>query len=264
MLSNFFRFAAEEGPHTAINPEVLFEVFGLPITNAVFYGWIASLFLIWMFIAARKRIKIGGNRSIAELVEVGTEFIVNLVQQALGSREKAIKYSPIFVTLFFFILLNNWLGLLPGVGTAIQYNEQPLLRAFTADLNGTFAMALFGMTVVQVIAIKESGLHNHVKHYFPGSFVNPFTYLVGVFEIFTEFTRLLSLGLRLFLNIAIGEVLISVAAFLGGGIASPIAALPFTLLELFVGVLQAFIFVVLCVAYLSATMSHGDHQGETA
>src|SRR3990167_9357621 len=104
-------FAAEDGPHTAINPEHLFEVFGLPITNAVLYGWISAIFIVWLLIAARKRIKIGGNRSPAELVEVGTEFIIGIIQQSLGSRSRAIKYAPIFVTLFFFILLNNWLGL---------------------------------------------------------------------------------------------------------------------------------------------------------
>jgi F-type H+-transporting ATPase subunit a len=125
-------------------------------------------------------------------------------------------------------------------------------------------MAIFGMVLVQVIALKENGFRGHVKHYFPLKAYNPLTYLIGAFEIFTEFTRLLSLGLRLFLNIAIGEVLISVAAYLGGTFAAPIAALPFTLLEIFVGALQAYIFVVLCAAYLAATTAgHGDeHQEE--
>ncbi len=97
----------------------------------------------------------------------------------------------------------------------------------------------------------------------PGRLVNPLTYLVGAFEIFTELTRLFSLGLRLFLNIAIGEILIAVAADLGGPAAS-VAALPFTLLEIFVGALQAYIFVVLCTAYLSAATAHNDHPGEPA
>jgi len=255
-------FAAEE-LHTTIKPESLFEIFGFPITNSVLYGWISAIFIIGLLIAWQKRIKIGGHRSPAELLEVGTEFIIGLLQTSLSSRHLAFKYAPIFVTLFFFILLNNWLGLLPGVGTAVQYDGEPLFRAFTADLNATFAMAIFGMTLVQVIAVSESGFSRHIKHYFPGSLFNPVTYLIGAFEIFTEFTRLLSLGLRLFLNIAIGEVLIGVAAYLGSGLA-PITALPFTLLELFVGVLQAFIFVVLCIAYLSATMAHDDHQEETA
>ena len=261
---NLFRFAAEASePHIAIAPEVLFTVAGFGITNSMIYGWLCATLLIVLFVAARKRIKLSGTRGPAALVEAGVEFIVTLLEQTLGSRRKALQYGPIFVTLFFFIMLNNWLGLLPGVGPAIEYGGNPLLRPFTADLNGTLAMALFGMILVQVLAFKENGPKHHVKHYFPMGPFNPLTYLIGAFEIFTEFTRLLSLGLRLFLNIAIGEVLIAVAAFLGGPAAS-VSALPFTLLEIFVGALQAYIFVVLCAAYLSATtVPHGEPAAET-
>lgn len=257
-------FSAAEEPHITITSDKLFEVGGLAITNSMVYGWLCAIFLIVVLIMARRRIKLNGAVGFAGVVEAGTEFIINLLQSTLGSRERAIRYAPIFVTLFFFIMFNNWLGLLPGVGTAIQYDGNPLLRPFTADLNGTLAMALFGMTLVQIIAIRESGFKGHVKHYFPMSPLNPLTYLIGAFEIFTELTRLLSLGLRLFLNIAVGEILISVAAFLGGPAAS-VAALPFTLLEIFVGALQAYIFVVLCAAYLSATtVSHKGEEHEEA
>jgi F-type H+-transporting ATPase subunit a len=261
---NLVRFAAEDGPHVVIAPHELFHIGGVGITNSMLYGWLAAGLLIFLFVQARKRIKLGGTRGPAAAVEAGVEFIVNLLAQTLGSREKALKYGPTFVTLFFFIMFNNWLGLLPGVGTAIEYNGNPLLRPFTADLNGTAAMALFGMILVQIIAIRENGPRGHLKHYFPLSPFNPLTYLIGAFEIFTEFTRLLSLGLRLFLNIAIGEVLISVASYLGGPLAA-VSSLPFTLLEIFVGALQAYIFVVLCAAYLSATTAgHDETQAEEA
>jgi F-type H+-transporting ATPase subunit a len=255
---------AADGPHIEIAPQKLFEIGGYGITNSMVYGWICAAVLIYLFTKARKHIKLGGTKGPAAIVEAGVEFIVNLLEQTLGSRRKALQYGPIFVTVFFFIMLNNWLGLLPGVGTAIEYHGAPLFRAFTADLNATIAMALFGMILVQVIALKENGFGHHIKHYFPMGPLNPLTYLIGAFEIFTEFTRLLSLGLRLFLNIAIGEVLISVASYLGGPAAS-VAALPFTLLEIFVGILQAYIFVVLCAAYLSATTAgHVDQAEEVA
>jgi F-type H+-transporting ATPase subunit a len=256
-LLNFF--VADDGPHITITSDKLLEIAGLTITNSMLYGWICASALIVLLIMARRRITLNGSLGIPGVIESVTEFIVNLLQSTLGSREKAVRLAPIFVTLFFFIMLNNWLGLLPGVGAAVEYNGNPLLRPFTADLNGTLAMAVFGMTLVQILAIKESGARGHFKHYFPLRLINPLTYLIGAFEIFTEFTRLFSLGLRLFLNIAVGEILISVAAYLGGPVAS-IAALPFTLLEIFVGVLQAYIFVVLCAAYLSATTT--AHAGE--
>lgn len=254
-------FATEDGPHIAIAPESLFTIGGIEITNSMLYGWIVSIVLIGLFVWSMKRVKITGSKGFGALLEVGTEFIIGLLQGTLGSRKLAIKLAPIFATLFFFIMFNNWLGLLPGVGPAIEYNGNPLLRPFTADLNGTVAMAVFGMVLVQVIAIREQGPKAHLKHYFPLKAINPATYLIGAFEIFTEFTRLLSLGLRLFLNVAIGEILISVAAYLGGTIAAPVAALPFTLLEIFVGALQAYIFVVLCAAYLAATLAgHGEEH----
>lgn len=256
------RFASEE-LETVITSEKLFDIAGLPITNSILYGWIVATLIIIFLVMARKRLKIGGTKGPSELIEIGTEFIVGLLKNTLGSERLAIKYTPLFATMFFFIVINNWLGLIPGIGHSVVYGEHALLRPFTADINGTLAMALFGMAMVQIISIKEGGLKNHAKHYFPGKAFNPVTYLIGAFEIFTELTRLLSLGLRLFLNIAIGEILILVAAYLGGP-AGAVSAVPFTLLEIFVGALQAYIFVVLCVAYLSATISHSDHQEEHA
>ncbi len=257
------RFGADE-LHITITPDALFNVGGIVVTNSMFYGWICSLFIIGLLIVARRKLRLGGTKGPAELVEAITEYMVTTFENSFGNRQMAIKYSPIFITIFFFILLSNWMGLLPGVGHSITYNETSLLRPFTADLNGTMAMAVFGMLVVQIIAIKESGLRGYGKHFFPGKMVNPVTYLIGAFEIFSEFTRLATLGLRLFLNIAVGEILIAVIAGLAGP-AGPIAALPFYLLELFVGLLQAYIFVVLCAAYLSLAVSHHDnHEGERA
>lgn len=255
-------FAADE-LHVVIAPEHVFTIGGYSITNSMFYGWICSIVIIALLVAARKRLTLTGGRGPAQLVEAGVEFIVNTLSNSLASRSIAVRYAPFFTTLFFFILLSNWFGLLPGVGHSLQYNETNLLRPFTADLNGTLAMALFGMIVVQMIAIRESGFKNYGKHYFPGKLTNPATYLIGVFEIFSEFTRLITLGLRLFLNVAVGEILIAVFATLGG-YAGPVAALPFTLLEIFVGLLQAYIFVVLCAAYLALAISHNEHAEDNA
>lgn len=255
-------FGAEE-LHVVIAPEVLFTIGSVGITNSMFYGWICSVVIIILLYQAQKRLTIKGAKGFSEILDLGTEFMVNTVANSLGSRRLAIRYTPLFATLFFFILLSNWFGLLPGVGHAIQYNDVNLLRPFTADLNATLGMALFGMLVVQIIAIREQGIKRYGKHYFPGKLVNPATYLIAAFEIFSEFTRLITLGLRLFLNVAVGEILITVFAFLGGYF-GPIAALPFTLLELFVGLLQAYIFVVLCVSYLSLVISHTEHSEESA
>lgn len=254
-------FAVEsEGPHISIAPEKLFEVGGLVITNSMFYGWVSAIVLIFIFYQARKRISLKVPRGFTQLIDYGADFVINsMMTDILGSRARAVKYAPIFMSFFFFILFSNWLGLIPGTGEAIQYNGSPLLRPFTADLNATLAMAVVGMVFVQMIAISESGLIKHIRHYFAGNLLNPATYLVGIFEVFTEFTRLLALGLRLFANVAIGEILIAIFAYLGG-VLGPITALPFTLVELFVAALQAYIFVILCLAYLALATEHNDHE----
>ena len=152
---------------------------------------------------------------------------------------------------------------MPGVGEAFQtsgaHGESPLLRPFTADLNGTLAAATVTWILVQYFAIRESGISRHVRHYFNGSLKNPITLLLGVFEMFSDLTRIASLALRLFLNVAIGEIIIAVFSALGG-LAAPITALPFTILELLVGALQAYIFVMLSIMYLAVAVSHAQHE----
>lgn len=253
-------FAASDGPHISIAPEPLFEIGGFTITNSMFYGWVTAIVIVVLFLAAARRISVKPTKGPAQLVDLASDFVINnMMTDILGSRERAVKYAPIFMSFFFFILFTNWFGLLPGVGEAVQYNGSPLLRPFTADLNATLAMACVGMFFVQIIAMSESGFRRHIRHYFAGSLWNPATYLIGIFEIFTELTRLLALGLRLFANVAIGEILIAIFAYLGGYF-GPVLALPFVLVELFVAGLQAYIFVILCLAYLSLSTAHGDHD----
>lgn len=258
-----FSLFAAEGPQIAIAPEVLFEIGGFNITNSMVYGWIVAVFMIvFLYIVSRKITVTGSKSFVAKAVEALTDFIYDFTYNSLGTRERARKYGPYFTALFFFALINNWLGLLPIVGHGITYGEAPLLRPFTADFNGTLSMALVAMVLVQVFAIRESGAIGHIRHFFAGNLLNPLTYVIGLSEVFTEFTRLFSLGLRLFLNVVIGEILIAIFAYLGGifGFAS---AVPFTLVEVFVGALQAYIFVLLTVSYLSMAISHGDnHEGQ--
>jgi F-type H+-transporting ATPase subunit a len=252
------RFAAN-GPHIAIAPEKLFQIGGLEITNSMFYGWICAVVIIIGFISLRRKISLRGSNGFARVLDFGTEFVINLLTTSLNSRKKAIRYAPLFVTTFFFIVANNWLGLLPGVGPAFEYNGNSLFRPFTADFNGTLAIAIVMIIIVQTLAIRESSALKHLRHYFQGSLKNPMTLALGGLELFSEFTRIISLALRLFLNVVIGEILISVFAYLGHT-AAPVAALPFTLLELFVGLLQAYIFVMLCASYLGVATAHNHGE----
>jgi len=254
-------FAAESGPAVHITPAEVMNIGGYSITNSILYAWICSVIIVILCITIGHMVKIRPRKGLVQLFEIGTEFITNLLASSLGDRKKALKYAPYFVSLFFFITLSNWLGLLPGVGEAFTSNGVPLLRPFTADINGTLAAAAVTMIMVQIFAIRESGAGPHLRHYFNGSLKNPMTWFLGMFEIFGEFTRIFSLALRLFLNVAIGEVIIAVFSYLGS-IAAPLTSLPFVVLELLVGALQAYIFVMLSVMYLAVAVQHHDHESE--
>ncbi|MCA9333260.1 F0F1 ATP synthase subunit A [Candidatus Saccharibacteria bacterium] len=270
MLNLITKFSAEAGgPAVHITPAELFQINGIPITNSMVYGWISSLVIIILLISIVRKMGIKPSKGLAQFIEIGSDFITNQMTSSLGSRKKALYYAPYFVTFFFFIMLSNWLGLLPGVGEALKIGENPIFRPFTADLNGTLAAATIIMIFVQFFAIKESGLIKHISHYFNGSLKNPLTIFLGIFEMFSELIRVFSLALRLFLNVTIGEVIISVFSYLGSVVA-PLTSLPFVLLELAVGALQAYIFVMLSMTYLSVAIKHGaeheahDHDVEEA
>jgi F-type H+-transporting ATPase subunit a len=260
-LLSLFAATEENGPAIHITPGELFKIGEYSITNSILYGAISSIIIIILLSVTARRMTIRPKRGFVQFVEIGTEFIISTIQNSLGSRKKAIKYAPFFATAFFFVMFSNWLGLAPGVGEALTYNENPVLRPFTADLNGTLAASTVMMILVQYFAIRESGFVKHIRHYFAGSLKNPATYLLGVFELFSELTRIGSLALRLFLNVAIGEIIIAIFTYLGS-FAAPITALPFIVLELFVGALQAYIFTMLTIMYLSAAIKH-DHDAQT-
>ena len=169
------RFAADSGPAVHIAPGELFEFHGLAITNSLLFGWICSLLLIVLLVVVARRMTLRPKGGFTQIVEIGTDFITGVLENSLGSREKALKYAPYFVTIFFFIALSNILGLLPGVGEALTYQELPVFRAFTADLNGTLAAAVLSMAMIQYFAIRESGFIRHLRHYFAGKLWNPLT-----------------------------------------------------------------------------------------
>lgn len=253
-------FAAEPVIH--ITPLGVFEVGGIELTNSMFYGILSAVLTVGLLIFIAKRMTLRPKGGFTQFIEVGTDFITNLLKGALGSEQKAVHYTPYFVTIFFFIMFSNWLGLLPGVGSVVVgggHGETPLFRPFTADLNGTLAAATVSWILVQWFAIRESGVAKHMRHYFNGSLKNPITLLLGIFEMFSDVTRIFSLALRLFLNVAIGEIIIAVFSALGG-VAAPVTALPFTILELLVGALQAYIFVMLSVMYLAVAVKHAEHD----
>ena len=267
MLGLLTRFA-EDSPAVHVAPGNDFVIGGLHVTNSMFYGWIVTVLLVVLLVWAARKVKILPRRGPVQYVEAGVDFVRNLVINSFDDRSVGRKYVPFFVTLFFIVLLNNWSGLIPGVGEPLQIHGHPLFRPFTADLNATLAIGLVTMIYVYTASVREvGGFRKYIKHFFIGSPLNPLYLVIGLIEMLTDLTRALSLALRLFLNVTIGEIVISVFGFLGGMLApysilSPLTAVPFTLLELGVGALQAYIFVILGVNYLAIAVNsaHGHEE----
>jgi len=169
------------------------------------------------------------------------------------SQNAASKIFPYFITFFLFILFINWSALIPGVGTIGFFHGHelvPLFRGATSDLNTTLGLALVSVAATHVLSIRTIGIKDYLSRYF--SF-NPINLFIGVLEIISEITKVVSLSFRLFGNIYAGEVvLITVSSIFA--FAFP---LPFLMLEVIVGIVQALVFSMLTMAFMAIlTTSH--------
>lgn len=258
-----FLFATAEGPHVSIIAETVFHVFGLPITNSMILGAIAFALLVGLMVWVARSIRRGSRNRLVLLVQWGYEILLGSTENIIGDKKLARSVAPLAITMFFFIMLNNWLGVMPGVGS-IHAGEAPLLRGMAADLNFTFALAAITMVAVQVYAVKQLGFFGNIGRYFRNPLKDAVGAFEGILELVGEFSRFVALSMRLFGNVFGGEVLLSVMAFLSGWF----AWLPLPLFmgfELFIGALQAYVFYMLTIIFVSlAVEGHGHTPHEPA
>lgn len=222
------------------------------------------------------------------LFEFLVEFLYGRVEGIVGHKQAKLAF-PLLGTLFIYILVSNWFGLIPGVGTigfdvANAPSDRsfeahfPLLRPPTADLNATLALAVSAFVVWLVLTIKEVGVWGFIVHTFGpkgglkglmGMVVGAVFLFVGVIEIVSIVLRPMTLSVRLYGNIFAGE---SVLHTLGGlldkagqpwsMIGSVLFPFPFYFMELLVGLLQAIVFTLLCSVYIQLSTTHDDHGHE--
>jgi F-type H+-transporting ATPase subunit a len=248
--------------HISISAEPLFNLFGISITNSIVTSWAVTLLILIPIIIASRSFKLKGKLKGSQMfLEVIIEGLYNLVESIAGSA-KARVFFPLVATFFIYIVPANWSGLLPGAGSigfnGIMHGKEvfiPILRGPTADINATLALALIAMFMVQYYGFKYQGF-KYLKKFF--NFSNPINAFVGILELVSEFSKIISFTFRLFGNIFAGEVLIAVMTFL----IPVVAPMPFYALELFVGVIQGLVFMMLSTVFMNmATLSHdgGDH-----
>lgn len=238
-------------PHISLAAEKVGSLFGLPITNSILMTWGVMIFLTLFAYFASKKIS-SVPSSLQSIAEVIVDGLHGLFTSVVGERY-INTFFPLLATIFLFIVVANWGGLLPGVGTVGFWEKEefvPLLRGATADLNTTLAIAIIAVLSIQYYGVKSLGL-SYFKKFI--NLKNPIMFGVGLLDIISEFSRIISFAFRLFGNIFAGEVLLTVIAFL----MPLLAPLPFLGLELFVGFIQALVFSMLTAVFLNiATVSH--------
>lgn len=236
--------------HVVLAPEIITHIGSFPISNTLIVSWLVSAFLIIISLIATWRVKLvpSGLQNMMELViESGYDTVENLAH----SKTKVI--FPIVMTFFLYIIIANWFGLFPGFGTIglkqIDHGQEkivPILRSINSDLNMTLALALISGIATHILAVYYLGIFDYIKKWVS---LNPILLFVGLLEIVSEFTKVVSLSFRLFGNIFAGEVVLMTVATL-----SPFTAflvpLPFYFLEIIVGFVQAAVFMMLTLVFM--------------
>ena len=263
--------------------EPIAHVGSFPVTNALLTSFATVLIIILIAIMIRTKLK-EIPKGIQNFFEFVLEGALSLADQVTNSRKISEKVFPLAFSVFLFILVNNWLGLLPigGLGIVEQGEHGaafvPFLRSGTADINTTVALAIMAVLGANLFGIFSIGIWKTFNKYVNlkalGSIftqvrknptvlvVAPVTFFVGFLELIGELAKIASLSFRLFGNIFAGEVLLMAM----GAILPYFLPIPFLFLEIFVGAIQALIFSILVLVYFTIAAqdhnSHTDHEEE--
>lgn len=255
---------ASAGPHISVKADEVANVLGVSITNSHMLGALGLIVLVWLMFRTRAAALGKKKHTFAtKLIHWTFDGLYNTVRQVIPDQTWARRVAPLCITIFFFVVAQYWLGLLPIVGPIIVGSHgTPLFRGGVADLNMTFGLAIVTIIAAQVYAFKYLGFRGNMGRYFVNPLRDPIMAFVGILELVAEFSRLLGLSFRLFGNVLAGEVLLIMIAFLTQFI-SPAALQPFYLFELFIGGIQAYIFFMLSTVFISLGLAHHDTHEPT-
>ena len=216
--------------------QLIIPVFGHSMTfnlEVILMTWIAfAVIAVLGYLAARKRSTVPESMQI-----IGELFVSNLyklTEDALD-KEMAKKYGPLICALFLFLLVSNWLGIVPHL-------DEP-----TKDLNTPLSLGVMGFVIAHAAGIRKKGFRSYASEYFQPIF------FMAPLNIIGELAKIVSISFRLFGNIMGGSIIILVVSYLTWSIILP----PFlyAFFGLFVGTIQAFVFTMLTVVYISVQVN---------
>lgn len=235
-------FAAAEGG-VSVGEHPQWHVFGLTINvDTVLSTAIAAAIVVAFALYLAAKATSGVPSRLQLIFEGVTDQVERQVEGNLGIRTAPF-VVPLAISLFFFILISNWLSVLP-------HAWETYIRPPTSDVNLTFAMAIFVMIMVWITGIRVKG-----KQYFR-HFIEPYPVMLPL-NIIEELTKPVTLSLRLFGNILSGTVMVSVLALMPAAVQwLPTSA--WKLFDLFIGLLQALIFALLTIIYFGSAAAHKE------
>ncbi len=263
----------------SLAPRALFYLAGFPVTNTFLWTVVISVIIMVLFVGVARRMRNvpGTTQNIIEVLVEGSYDFVNSVT---GSEKKTRRIFPFVFTLFVFILACNLVMFFPGQSALTVERAGgviPLFRAVMSDYGLIFVMTILGILTVQIVAIAVHGPFGYLgkfinlkgfKDFFKNIFQGKFKpnligqgfldLFLGVMGFVGEFAKIISLSFRLFGNIFASEVITAVMLFL----APFIVPLPFKFLGLLTAIVQAFVFAVLTLIYI--TMASEIEEDELA
>ncbi len=210
-----------------ISPHTVFNIGPIPVSSTVVHTWYIMAFILTVAFILTRRLRPGAPRGAQNLLEMYVEFIYGLMEPALGKDGR--RYLPLVGTLFIFILFLNYSGFVPNMIPP------------TTDLSTTAAFAIATIIAVHALAIHKKGIKHYLAHYF-----QPFWFLFPL-NIIEELVKPFSLAVRLFGNIFGGKMVFSIIFIL----VPFLVPTPVMLLEVLMGAIQAFVFSLLTITYLS-------------
>jgi F-type H+-transporting ATPase subunit a len=271
-------------PHIALPSETIFHARGFSVTNTLIASWFTIIVLVVLSLLLTRKMKLIPSRRQA-MGEVIVEGLLNFVESVVGKKQARMLFAGV-ATIFIYVIFNAYLALLPFFGTiGIHHGSHgheefiAIFRAANTDVNVPLSIAIMSFIFVETWGMRAIGVTHYLSEFInvrqflqglkelftlklktgPMNMVFGFISLfVGVLEIFSHLTRMLSFTFRLFGNMTAGEILILVSCFL----IPLVFTIPFYGLELLIGLIQALIFSGLTLVFGTIAVSPHEESHE--
>ncbi len=258
MLNSF-----ASGIEISVGAQTVFTLFGFPITNSLLTGALGIIAMFVIFGYVIYMVNHGKYNRFVGLVQWCFEGMFGQVMDVIPDKKMARQVAPLALSIFFLMLASYWMSILPGLDS-VKLNGTPLLRSLAADLNFPIVVAIVVFIMVQYLAIRTLGPIGNLKRYLKNPLKDPLGAFEGMLEVIGEVSRYTALAVRMFGNCFAGEILLVIVAVLTSYV-STVMLPAFLLFELFIGFVQAYVFFILTIMFVSlAVESHGHESAHSA